>query len=122
MAIYMYQAAYTAGSWAAQLKQPENRVEAVGRQACEAVGGKLLGGWYCFGDYDLVIIADVPSNEAMSGIALAIAAGGAIKSSKTTVLMTGAEILGAFEKAAAVAKSYIPAGRRSSWKPTSALP
>ena len=109
MAIYMYQAAYTAESWAAQVKKPANRVEAVGRAACEAVGGKLLGGWYCFGDYDLVIIADVPSNEAMSAIALAIAAGGAIKSSKTTVLMTGSEILGALKKATAVAKGYKPA-------------
>ncbi len=106
MAIYMYQAAYTAESWAAQVKKPENRVEAVGRQACEAVGGKLLGGWYCFGDYDLVIVADVPDNESMSAIALAIAAGGAIKSSKTTVLMTGTEILGALKKATAVAKTY----------------
>jgi uncharacterized protein with GYD domain len=106
MAIYMYQAAYTAESWAAQVKKPANRVEAVGSQACEAVGGKLLGGWYCFGDYDLVIIADVPNNESMSAIALAIAAGGAIKSSKTTVLMTGTEILGALKKATAVAKTY----------------
>ena len=106
MAIYMYQAAYTAASWAAQVKKPENRVEAVGHKACEAVGGKLLGGWYCFGDYDLVIIADVPNNESMSAIALAIAAGGAIKSSKTTVLMTGTEILGALKKATAVAKTY----------------
>ena len=87
MAIYMYQAAYTAESWAAQVKKPQNRVEAVGRQACEAVGGKLLGGWYCFGDYDLVIIADVPNNEAMSGIALAIAAGGAIKSDEIRALL-----------------------------------
>jgi hypothetical protein len=51
----MYEAAYTAESWAAQMKNPQNRVEAVGRAACEAVGGKLIGGWYCFGDYDLVI-------------------------------------------------------------------
>ena len=109
MAIYMYQAAYTAESWAAQVKKPENRVEAVGRQACEAVGGKLLGGWYCFGDYDLVIVADVPDNESMSAIALAIAAGGAIKSSKTTVLMTGTEIVGALTKATAVARTYKPA-------------
>ena len=109
MAIYMYQAAYTAESWAAQVKNPQNRVEAVGRQACEAVGGKLLGGWYCFGDYDLVIVADVPDNESMSAIALAIAAGGAIKSSKTTVLMAGTEILGALKKATAVAQTYKPA-------------
>lgn len=75
---YMYEAAYTGDSWAAQMKNPQNRVESVGRQACEAVGGKLIGGWYCFGDYDLVIIADVPNNESMAAIALAIAAGGAI--------------------------------------------
>ena len=109
MPIYMYQAAYTAESWAAQIKHPQNRVEAVGRQACEAVGGKLLGGWYCFGDYDLVIIADVPSNEAMSAIALAIAAGGALKSSRTTPLLTGAQGVEALKKATDVAKGYKPA-------------
>lgn len=109
MPVFMYQAAYTPESWAAQLKNPQNRVEAVGRQACEAVGGKLLGGWLCFGEYDLVIIADVPNNESMSAIALAIGAGGAIKSSKTTVLMTGAQGVEAMKKADAVAKGYKPA-------------
>ena len=70
---------------------------------------KAVPSYEGFGDYDLVIIADVPGNEAMSAIALAIAAGGAIKSSKTTVLMTGSEILGALKKATAVAKGYKPA-------------
>ena len=87
-------------------EESQNRAEAVGRQACEAVGGKLIGGWYCFGDYDLVIIADVPNNESMAAIALAIAAGGAIKASRTTTLMTGAELVGALKKSEAVAKSY----------------
>ena len=109
MPIFMYQAAYTPESWAAQLKNPQNRVETVGRQACEAVGGKCLGGWYSFGEYDLMIIADVPDNESMSAIALAIAAGGALKASKTTVLMTGTEGVAAMRKADAVAKVYKPA-------------
>jgi uncharacterized protein with GYD domain len=109
MALYMYQAAYTPESWAAQIKNPQNRVEAVGRQACEAAGGELVGGWLCFGDYDLVIIADVPNNESMAAIALAVGAGGAIKASKTTVLMTGTEGVRALEKAGAVAKAYSPA-------------
>jgi uncharacterized protein with GYD domain len=109
MPLYMYRAAYTAESFAAQLKNPQNRVEAVGRAACEAVGGKLVGGWYCFGDYDLAIVADVPDNESMAAIALAIAAGGAVKSSKTTVLMTGAEFVAGMKKADAVAKVYKPA-------------
>src|SRR3982074_3616850 len=114
MPLYVYQAAYTAESLAAQLKKPENRVDAVGRAACEAVGGKLVGGWYCFGDYDLVIIADVPDNESMSAIALAIAAGGAVKASKTTVLMTGTEGVGGMKKAGAVTQVYRPARERRS--------
>ena len=80
-----------------------------GRAACEAVGGRLVGGWYCFGEYDLVIIADVPNNQSMSAIALAIAAGGAVKASKTTVLMSGTEALEGMKQADAVAKVYRPA-------------
>ena len=46
MPLYMYQAAYTyaSESWAVQVKSPQNRVETVGRQVCEAVGGKRAGG------------------------------------------------------------------------------
>ena len=109
MPLYMYQAAYTPESWATQLKNPQNRIETVGRQACEAVGGKLVGGWYCFGEYDAVFICDVPNNESMSAIALAVAGGGAVKASKTTVLMSGTEGVAAMKKADAVVKVYKPA-------------
>ncbi len=109
MSIYMYQAAYTPESWGAQMRNPQSRVESVGRQVCEAAGGELIGGWLCFGDYDLVIIADVPNNESMAAIALAVGAGGAIKASKTTVLMSGAEGVAALEKAHVVAEAYSPA-------------
>jgi uncharacterized protein with GYD domain len=109
MPIYMYQAAYSVESWAAQLKDPQNRVETTGRKLCEAAGGKLLGGWYCFGDYDFMILADMPDNKSMTALALAAAAGGAIKSAKTTVLMSGTEIVAALKKASAVAKVYKPA-------------
>src|SRR5208337_5174681 len=61
MALYMYQFAYTADSWAAQVKKPENRIENVGRAMCEAAGGKFIGGWLCFGEYDGVFVADVPN-------------------------------------------------------------
>ena len=109
MPLYMYQAAYTPESWAAQIKNPQNRVENVARKVCEAAGGSLVGAWLCFGDYDFVIIADVPDNESMAAIALAAGAGGAIKASKTTVLMTATDGLEALKKAQAVAKTYIPA-------------
>ncbi len=109
MALYMYQFAYTPESWAAQVKNPQNRIENVGRAATEAAGGQFIGGWLCMGDYDALLIADVPSIEAMAAIALAVTAGGAIKSGKTTALMTGAQGVEALKKAAAVAKTYQPA-------------
>jgi uncharacterized protein with GYD domain len=109
MPLFMYQAAYTSESWAAQIKNPQNRVETVGRQVCEAAGGKLVGGWLCYGEYDLILIADVPNIESMAAIALAVAAGGAIKASKTTPLMTGAQGVEALKKAEVVAKTYKPA-------------
>jgi uncharacterized protein with GYD domain len=109
MPLYMYQGAYTDESWAAQLKNPQNRLETVGRQNAEAVGGKLVGAWYCFGKYDFVVIADAPDNESMAACALALAAGGALKASKTTVLMTGTQGVGAMTKAGTVAKTYKPA-------------
>jgi uncharacterized protein with GYD domain len=109
MPLYMYQAAYTAESWAAQMKNPQDRVESVGRQATEAVGGKMIGGWYCLGDYDVILIADLPNIESMAAIAVAIAAGGAIKSSRTTPLMTGTELVAALKKSEFVVKGYRPA-------------
>ena len=109
MALYMWQASYNPQSWAAQMKNPQNRIQLVGNAACEAVGGKLVGGWYCFGDYDVMVICDVPDAEAMAAIAIGLGAGGAIKSAKTTVLMSGADGVEAIRKANDVAKTYRPA-------------
>jgi uncharacterized protein with GYD domain len=79
MSLYMCQFAYTPESWATQVKNPQNRIETVGPAVCEAAGGKFVGGWLCFGEYDALFIADMPSMESMAAIALAVTAGGAIK-------------------------------------------
>src|ERR1700693_4883780 len=109
MPIFMNQLAYTSESWAVQVKNPQNRVDTVARAACEAFGGKLIGGWLSLGEYDVVLIADVPDIESMAAIAVAVSAGGAVKASKTTPLMTGAQGVEALKKAETVAKVYRPA-------------
>lgn len=109
MALYMYQFAYASESWAAQIKNPQNRIENVGRAVTEAAGGKFIGGWLCMGEYDAMLIADVPDIESMAAISLAVTAGGAIKAGKTTALMTGAQGVEALKKAGTVAKTYQPA-------------
>jgi uncharacterized protein with GYD domain len=87
----------------------QDRDETVGRQLSEAAGGKLVGGWLCFGEYDLVAIVEVPDNESLAAFAMAVAAGGAVKASKTTVLMSGTAGVDALKKGDAIAKVYRPA-------------
>lgn len=108
MALYMAQLAYTPEAWAAQIKNPQNRVETVARAACEAVGGKLIGGWLCTGDYDAVFIFDLPDLESSAAIAIAVSAGGGCKTWKTTPLISGTDGVEALKKAAVVAQGYRP--------------
>jgi uncharacterized protein with GYD domain len=109
MPLYMSQFAYTPEAWAAQIKNPQNRVETAARPSCEAAGGKLVGAWLCFGEYDAVLIADMPDAESHASLVMAIAAGGSMKAAKTTELMTGAQAVEALKKAGKVAKVYKPA-------------
>jgi len=109
MALYMYQAAYTPESWAAQLKNPQNRAEKVGKAACEAAGGKMIGAWYALGDWDLIIVCDMPDIESITALSLAVAAGGAVSRQHTVALMSGAQGVAAMKKAATVANTYKPA-------------
>ena len=108
MALYMSQFAYTSEAWAAQVKNPANRIETIGRAAVEAAGGKVLGTWLCFGEYDVVSILDMPNEESMAAVAMAITAGGSCKASKTTQLMTGDQGIEALKKAATVGATYKP--------------
>ena len=98
MALYMLQGAYSADAWAAQLKNPQNRVEVV-RPVFEKLGGKIENAWFSFGEYDIAVVADFPDSVSAAAISIAIAAGGAFKSSKTTPLLSVDEGLEAIKKA-----------------------
>jgi uncharacterized protein with GYD domain len=98
MSLYMYQAAYTAESLAAQIKNPQDRLEAV-RPAFEGIGGKILAGGYPFGEYDVVIIFEAPDDTAAASLALSVAAAGAVRSAKTSRLLTGPEWVAALKGA-----------------------
>ncbi len=98
MASFLYQISYSAEAWAALVKRPENRVEAV-RKVVEKLGGKVETFWFAFGDYDLIGVFDMPDNVSAAAFSVAIAAGGACKDVKTTPLLSIAEGLEAMKKA-----------------------
>ncbi len=79
---YLIQVAYSIEGWKALVKKPQNRIEAV-RPAIERLGGKIESAWYAFGDYDVVLIVQMPSNVDAGAIARAFAAGGGCKAVKT---------------------------------------
>ncbi len=106
---YLCQVAYTSEGWAALVKNPQNRTEAV-RGAIEKLGGKIVNAWFAFGEYDVVVVLDMPDNVSAAGIAIAFAAGGACKSVKTTPLLSGEEAVEAMKKAAK--SGYKPATAR----------
>ena len=107
MAYYLLQGSYTAESWKNLISNPRNRVDVV-RSAVENLGGKVEGAWFSFGDYDVVLIMQMPDEISAAAFSLAVAAGGAFKSHKTTPLMTIADGIEAMKKAGET--SYTPPG------------
>jgi uncharacterized protein with GYD domain len=93
---------------AAQIKDPKDRIEVV-RPAFEAVGGKILASGYPFGEYDVMAVYEAPNDTAAASLALAIAAGGALRSAKTTRLLSGQEWIAALKQAQTVSPNYKPA-------------
>jgi len=102
------QGAYTSETWKSLLKKPVNRFDAI-RPAIKKLGGTIEGGWFVFGKYDFVLIAQMPDNISAAAFSLAVAAGGSLKAAKTTSLMTAVEGIAAMKKAAA--SGYRPPGK-----------
>ena len=96
---YLIQVAYTSEAIQTLIKHPQSRTEVV-RASVEKLGGQLIGNWASFGEYDTIVIVDMPSNIEASAIALAVAGGGSCKSVKTTPLLSAAETLEAVKRAA----------------------
>jgi uncharacterized protein with GYD domain len=105
MPLYMYQAAYTSESMAAQIKDPKDRIEAV-KPMFDGVGGKILASGFSFGEYDVVAIYEAPDDTTAAALAMAIGASGVAKSAKTTRLLSSQEWVAALKKAQTVSPTY----------------
>jgi len=100
MPLFLSQVGYNEEGWQALVSNPQNRLEAI-RPVVDKLGGRIVNAYFAFGDYDFVLIAEFPDNVSAAALAIAAAAGGAVKSIKTTPLMEASEGLEALRKAAA---------------------
>jgi uncharacterized protein with GYD domain len=97
MALYMYQASYTAKSMAAQLTDPQDPVEVI-RPTLEEMGATVVVAAFPFGEYDLLVVYEAPDDMTAASVAMAIAAAGEVRSAKTTRLLSGQEWLESLRK------------------------
>jgi uncharacterized protein with GYD domain len=95
---FLVQVAYNTSGMGGLVKEPQDRIEKV-RPAIEAVGGRIETGYYAFGEYDVILICELPDNAAAAAIALAVGAGGTVSSYRTTVLLTSDEAVQAMRTA-----------------------
>jgi uncharacterized protein with GYD domain len=104
---YLIQEKYATQGISGLVKNPGDRA-AVARSVVEQLGGKLVSADFAFGEYDAVLIVDLPDNVAMAAFSMAVGAGGAVRSFKTTVLIPMDEAVEAMRKAGTV--GYRPPG------------
>ena len=101
MALYMSQFSYTTEAWQAFLKNPEDRGSKL-KAVVEKLGGRLICMYYCYGDYDGVVIAEYPDNVASVAGVLSAVSAGHIKTVKTTVLLSVDDTVEAMKKAGGI--------------------
>jgi uncharacterized protein with GYD domain len=99
---YLGRFKYSSDAVRALVESPQDR-EAAARDVLESLGGKLLGFWYAFGEFDGVFIAEAPDNATVLALAMAVGGAGAMASFETTVLLSMDEGQEAMRKAAATA-------------------
>jgi len=109
MPFFLHQVNYSQEALARLIANPQDRGEAV-RGPIEKLGGKVKDMYFSFGEHDAVLISELPDNISAAAIALAFAAGGALRSCQTTVLLTTAEAVEAMRKASATGYKSITAG------------
>jgi len=109
MPTYITQGRYTRDALKGMIVKPEDRADQVARLISK-VGGRLIGYYVTFGDYDFLAIAEAPNDVQMAAALLAAGSGGGVTDLKTTLALTSIEAKGAFAAAGDLAHSFKSAG------------
>ena len=112
MPIFISQGRYSRDAITGMIANPEDRSKAVSKLV-KQVGGRLLSYYLTFGEYDFLLVAEAPDESAMASAVLAAASGGGVTDVRTTLAMTPADAMRAFETAGGLARSFKSAGQEA---------
>lgn len=98
MARYLFQMTIAPQAFDLLIKNPHDRAEAT-RPVFEAVGARLEQYYVAVGENTVYVVAEIPDAVTAEAVTMAVLAGGAVESSKATVVLTAAEAVEAMKKA-----------------------
>ena len=107
MAHYLIEVGYTPQAWSTQIEKQANVIDRI-TPALDACGAKLQCMYYSFGDVDLVGVIDFPTPEDAAAFALAVGSSGALRTYRTTPLLSIDQGIKSLRKAEKVRKVYSP--------------
>ena len=105
MTKYLVQASYTLDGIKGVMKEGASSRKATIEKLIKSLGGTMEAFYFAFGDADVYVIVDLPNNETVAALSMAVNASGAA-SVKTTVLMTVEEV----DRATKITVNYRPPG------------
>ena len=109
MPVFITQGRFTPEYIKGGLARPEDRHAATSR-LCEQAGGKLVSLYFTLGQYDFLVISEMPDAKAASVLAFVATSGGGIEGSVTTQAFTTAEARDMLAAAGRIAGDYKPMG------------
>jgi uncharacterized protein with GYD domain len=104
MTTFITQARFTKDGFNGIIAAPEDRAEIVERLIAR-VGGKPIAHYLTSGEYDILLIFEAPSYEAMVPGLIVAGAGSGVADMRTVTALTSSEMKNAFVKAASLAAS-----------------
>jgi uncharacterized protein with GYD domain len=84
---FLVEATYTAEGYKGLAKDKPSGRKAAIAQAIKKLGGNLDAIYYCLGEYDVILIADLPDHGSAAALGSNVCASGMART-KTTLLLT----------------------------------
>ena len=110
MAFYLVRAKVAQDFMKALVERPEDRLVTTTR-LLQGIGGRLHYYFFCFGEYDIVLIYELPDNVSSAALSMVLTSSGTVTVCETTPLLTMEEAITAMGQAGDAVGIYQPPGR-----------
>lgn len=98
MAFYLLRAKLDHDFMKALVERPEDRMVTTTR-LLKGIGGRLHYYFFCFGEYDIVLIYELPDNLSSASLSMVLTSSGSVTEVETTPLLTMEEAIAAMSRA-----------------------